>query len=117
MPPTVILLLEMNMVMVHLLHPFGLILRSPLRLSLVIDLLFNKISKLFNLILLLLYDPLILLFFLVVDALRQLIKAVTATHQLPLVLKVHELGLKVVLFLLILELTGLHDDEKGLFLL
>ena len=72
MPPTVILLLEMNMVLVHLLHPFGLILRSelPLRLSRVIHLLFHQVCKLFNLILLLLYDPLILLFFLVVVALR-----------------------------------------------
>ena len=88
MPPAVMLLLEMNMVLVHLLHPFGLILGSelPLRLSRVINLLFHQVRKLFNLILLLLYDPLILLFFLVVVALGQLIEAIATIHHLPLVL-------------------------------
>ena len=84
MPPTVILLLEMHMVLVHLLYPFGLILRSPLTLSRLVDLVLEEVCKLFNLILLLLNDPLILLFFLLKVVLRQLIEPVAAIHHLPL---------------------------------
>ena len=46
-----------------------------------------------------------------------MIEAIATIHHLPLVLKVHELVLKVVLFLLILELTVLHHVKKGLLLL